>query len=116
MRTKPYQTWSRRPFPATKIRPKPCQMLRRLTQEIVIWKHSHENDRGNGGGGDAALAAAGFAWQRSQALGQAKAELVSASAELQKARTEMQTLRAEAVALRKEAAEQKSSTDHCGPS
>jgi septal ring factor EnvC (AmiA/AmiB activator) len=59
----------------------------------------------------AALAAAGFAWQRNQALGQVKSELASASADLQKARNELQALKAEAVALRKEAAEQKSATD-----
>jgi septal ring factor EnvC (AmiA/AmiB activator) len=59
----------------------------------------------------AALAAAGFAWQRSQALEQVKVELASASAELQKARSETQALKAEAVALRKEAAEQKAATE-----
>jgi peptidoglycan hydrolase CwlO-like protein len=55
----------------------------------------------------AALAAAGFAWQRNQALEATKAELAGANSQLQKAKSDIGSLAAELEALRKESAEQK---------
>lgn len=59
----------------------------------------------------AALAAAGFAWQRNQALEAARHELASVSPQLQKAKADIQSMTAEVDALRKESAEQKMATD-----
>lgn len=54
----------------------------------------------------AALAAAGFAWQRHEALAATEVELTRINAELQKASTDLRSKSAELEALRKQAAEQ----------
>jgi len=59
----------------------------------------------------AAMAAAGFAWQKSQALEGTKAELANARSQLQKASDDVLAMRAETTALRKEFAEQKLAAD-----
>jgi|GEM_PF-5102041 predicted negative regulator of RcsB-dependent stress response len=59
----------------------------------------------------AAVAAAGYAWQRNQALEEARASLASANAQLQKTQTELRSASAEVAPLRKESAEQKSTID-----
>ena len=55
----------------------------------------------------AAVAAGAFAWQRNQALEQAKAELASANSELQKTRAAVQAMEGEIAGLRKDLGEQK---------
>jgi septal ring factor EnvC (AmiA/AmiB activator) len=55
----------------------------------------------------AAVAGAGFAWQRNQALEKTKAELASTNSQMQKAKDDMLAMRVETEALRKEFAEQK---------
>ena len=59
----------------------------------------------------AAVAAGGFAWQRTQALEATQAELASANSQLQKSQTELQAITAEVAALRKEFAEQKMASE-----
>ena len=59
----------------------------------------------------AAVAAAGFAWQRNQALAETKAELANANSQLQKAQSDMLAMKAETAALRKEFDELKVEAD-----
>ncbi|MEO8143698.1 MAG: hypothetical protein ABI654_05740 [Betaproteobacteria bacterium] len=59
----------------------------------------------------AAVAAAGFAWQRNQALDEARTALSGANTQLQKAQSELKSVNAEMAPLRKEAADQKASID-----
>jgi len=58
-----------------------------------------------------AVAAAGFAWQRHQALEEARTSLASANAQLQKTQVELRALGAEVAPLRKETAEQKAALE-----
>ncbi len=59
----------------------------------------------------AAVAAAGFAWQRNQALEGTKLDLASANSQLEKAAASARTLEAAVDALRKESAGQKMALD-----
>jgi hypothetical protein len=59
----------------------------------------------------AAVAAAGLAWQRTQALEEAQAALASANSLLQKTRSELRSVTAEVAPLRKESAEQKATIE-----
>lgn len=55
----------------------------------------------------AAVAAAGFAWQRHQALGESQVALAGANGQLRKAQADLKALKAEFEPLRKETAELK---------
>jgi len=58
-----------------------------------------------------AVAATAFAWQRNQALEEARAALAGANSQLQKAQAELRSTSAEVAVLRKESAEQKLALD-----
>jgi peptidoglycan hydrolase CwlO-like protein len=58
-----------------------------------------------------AIAASGFAWQRNQALDEARAALSGANTQLQKAQADLKSVTAEVAPLRKEAADQKATID-----
>ena len=59
----------------------------------------------------AAIAAAGFGWQRHQALGESQAALASATGQLQKMQADMKALEAEVEPLRKETADLKAAVE-----
>ena len=59
----------------------------------------------------AAIAAGGVAWQTTQALERAKAELASANSQLQQARTAIQAMEGEIAGLRRELGEQKTAAE-----
>ena len=58
-----------------------------------------------------AIAAGGFAWQRNQALDEARAALSGANTLLQKAQADLKSVNSEMAPLRKEAADQKATID-----
>jgi septal ring factor EnvC (AmiA/AmiB activator) len=59
----------------------------------------------------AAVAAAGFAWQRNQALEETRVALAGANTQLQKTQAELKSVTAEIAPLRKESAEQKTAIE-----
>jgi cell shape-determining protein MreC len=59
----------------------------------------------------AAVASAGFAWQRNQALEEARTSLAGANSQLQKTQADLRSVSAEVAPLRKESAEQKATIE-----